>query len=139
MPEHAAIAVLLSAVDFEWSLRRTILALGTSPTKHIRESVLRRVSGPDAYKLAWNEEVYSNIRVPIHEAIPNWSALVNKKNGAYRLRNQLAHGIIGSMSVPYATEKSDSFLRASVDLNKLVGSHGLSIYRKIVRIKQKSF
>ena len=31
-----AISILLAAADFEWTVRRAILALGKSPTKHIR-------------------------------------------------------------------------------------------------------
>ena len=31
------IAVILAAADFEWTVRRAILALGTLPTKEIRK------------------------------------------------------------------------------------------------------
>lgn len=34
--DTAPIAVLLAAIDFEWTVKRAILAFGTSPTKDLR-------------------------------------------------------------------------------------------------------
>lgn len=138
-PETAAIAVLLAAVDFEWSIRRAVLALGGSTTKHIQQSVLGRkdVSGPKGYKDAWNAEVVSYLTIGIDQAIPHWGRLIDPDRGSFRLRNQIAHGIRGSVSLELATAKVDDFLLASQCLAKLAETQNTSLFRRIVRRKPR--
>lgn len=138
-PETATIAVLLAAVDFEWSIRRAVLALGGSSTKHIRHLVLghKGLSGPKGYKDAWNAEVCRYISISIDQAIPHWGRLIDPDQGSFRLRNQIAHGIRGSVSVELATAKVDDFLLASQCLAKLAQEHNTSLFRRIVRKKPR--
>lgn len=136
--DSATIAVILAAIDFEWTIRRAILALGCSPTKHIRLVVLgKQKGGPDAYKKAWNDEPFKFLGKRIDEAIPHWSRLTDPVLGALRLRNQIVHGVRGSVSVQLATDKVRDFLKASRCLEKLAQENNTSLYRKIVRRKTR--
>ncbi|MFZ1536486.1 MAG: hypothetical protein WAT23_03770 [Chromatiaceae bacterium] len=138
--DTATIAVILAAIDFEWTIRRAILALGCSPTKYIRLEVLGNKnmgSGPDAYKKAWNAEPYRNLRKRIDEVIPHWSRLKDPELGALRLRNQIVHGIRGTVSLPLATDKVQDFLKASKCLEQLAQENNTSLYRRITRRKTR--
>jgi len=136
--DQATIAIILAAIDFEWSLRRTILLFGYNSTKHIREIVLANVSGPEKYKEVWKNEVEKNLGISLPNVIPHWSRLVNSKNGAYRLRNQIVHGIHGNVTEKYATDRVEDFLRASELLQELASKHQTTIFKRIVRRKSKS-
>ena len=138
--DTATIAVILAAIDFEWTIRRAILALGCSPTKHIRLEILgnkNKSGGPDAYKKAWNAEPYQYLKKRIDEAIPHWSRLTDSKLGALRLRNQIVHGIRGSVSLELATDKVRDFLEASKCLEQLARDNNTSIYKRIERRKTR--
>jgi hypothetical protein len=54
LEKEPAIAVLLSAADFGWTVRRVILACGSSPIRDLRE---RKLGGPAAYAGCWKKEV----------------------------------------------------------------------------------
>lgn len=60
--EDCAIAVLLSAAHFEWTVSRGILALGTMPTAELRHLV-GSCHGLDKYKDLWATEVTPGRRV----------------------------------------------------------------------------
>ena len=137
--DKATVAVLLAAVDFEWSIRRAVLALGGSTTKHIRHSVLGKkdVSGPKGYKDAWNPEIGDHLKITIDQAIPHWGRLIDPDRGAFRLRNQIAHGIRGSVSLELATAKVSDFLLASQCLANLAEKYNTSLFRRIVRRKPR--
>lgn len=139
--DSATIAVILAAIDFEWTIRRAILALGCSPTKYIRLEVLgnkNQRGGPDAYKKAWNDEPFKYLGKRIDEAIPHWSKLTDPVLGALRLRNQIVHGVRGSVSVQLATNKVQDFLKASKSLEQLAQKYNTSLYNKrIVRRKKR--
>lgn len=55
--QDASIGAVLAAIDLEWTIRRAILALGTSPNKVIRDDVLANCHGLGRYKEAWGAEV----------------------------------------------------------------------------------
>ncbi len=132
--ESATIAVILAAIDFEWSIRRAILALGSSPTKHIREVVFARFHGGyDNYADAWKQEVAVWLKQSLPQAIPHWSRLANKQDGAVRLRGQIVHGAQVSVSVDFATPRVEDWLSASTLLESLANKHKTSLYKRIVR------
>ena len=131
-----AIAVILAAADFEWTVRRAILALGRSPTKHIREKVLANCTGLEKYKNAWKEEVKPRLNSDLAIVVPNWFVFSKQ---AYPLRHRLIHGVVGTTGHDYAKEKIDTILGAS----KAVVDYSLSksepLYgRKIVRRKSRN-
>ncbi len=132
--ESAPIAVILAAVDFEWSVRRAILALGSNSTKHIRHVVFSKIyGGYENYVDAWKTEVASWLGQSLPQTIPHWSRLVSKKDGAVRLRGQIVHGAKVGVSVDYARSKVEDWLHASTLLEGLAVQHSTSLYKRLVR------
>ncbi len=134
---QTAIAVLLATMDFEWSCRRVILALGKSPTKQLKskEGFLGSSIGLDSYKKAWNNEVYPITGDRLHEVIPDWEFFYKK---AYPLRHRLIHGVIGSIDRSYALPRINSILKASEALADYANNHGTPIFgRRIDRRKAR--
>ena len=130
---QGSIAVVLAAIDFEWTLRRAILALGTRPTKHIRES-LEKTWGLERYKDLWNLEVKPQMQVTVVQVIPCWSEL----RKAFGFRDRLVHGVVGVISRD-ATNNSVAFiLKASQALEEFAVEHEGTLYRRIVRRKPRS-
>ena len=130
------VAVLLAAADFEWTVRRAILALGISTTKEIKEDVLSRCSGLDKYKDAWKKEVEPLTGKGLSEIIPDWQYVKEK---AYPLRNRLVHGIEGSVTSQYAQERVKAILSASKAVAEFADSFGEPLYgRRIVRLKRRA-
>ncbi len=112
------IAVILSIVHFEWTVRRAVIALGRSPNKCIREK-LKSYHGLEAYKDLWKEQV-SGRRLP--SVIHSWSNL----RKAFELRNLLAHGV-ESCSEDRARERVEWALAATSELNKFVFDQGIDL------------
>lgn len=129
------VGVVLAAADFEWTVRRGILALGVSPTKEIRDGVLKRCSGLEQYKIAWNKEAKLLTGKALTEVIPDWGYFKNK---AFPLRHRLVHGVDGSVTKQYASERIESILSASKAIVDLAVTHDEPIYgRQIRRIKRR--
>lgn len=129
------VAIILAAADFEWTVRRGILALGKSPTKLIRQDVLKGCHGLNRYKEAWRKEVTPYTGDRLTDVIHDWQFFKEK---AYPLRHQLIHGVSGSLSPNYAQERIDSILTASRAITEYAISKGEPIYgRKIVRRKHR--
>lgn len=131
--ETLPIAVLLAAVDFEWTLRRAILALGMSPTKHIHEVVLNRVSGLWTYSKKWDAEVKARLHLSLQDVVPDWDGLVN----AFRLRGELVHGASGTVKSETGKTVVDRVLAASKALETYAIQHDNTLYRRIDRRKPR--
>lgn len=131
--ERAPIAVILAAVDFEWTLRRAILALGTTSTKHIREHVIYKVSGLKLYKEKWKEEVKPRFGIDLTGLITHWSDL----SDAFDLRSRLVHGESGTVTPEYANPHVNHILKAAELLEAFAKEKdNRSLYgRKIIRRK----
>lgn len=54
--KQSTLGVLLAVVDFEWTVRRAIIALAYLPTKHVRADI-ERCSGPQKYLEKWHYHV----------------------------------------------------------------------------------
>jgi len=134
-PDRITIAVILAAIDFEWTIRRTILAMGSSPTKYIRDEILAKSSGYNDYKSAWKQEVSPRFQTSIVEVIPHWSRLTDKTSGAARLRGQILHGVRVTVSTEFASTRIDDLLSASELLEEFSIAKGKSVYSRIVRRK----
>jgi hypothetical protein len=130
LEREPVIAVLLAAVDFEWTVRRAILALGRNPTKFIRENVINRASGLGDYKDSWRDEVKPSFRVGLAEVIPAWEFF---KTEAYPLRNRLVHGVSGVVGTAYAAERVEAILKASAALVTFAECHKEPIYGRHIR------
>lgn len=131
--DRAPIAVVLAAVDFEWTVRRAIMALGSSPTPHIRKVVMKNISGLRGYKESWKAEVQPRLKLSLPQVIPHWSNLTD----AFVLRGKLVHGVVGSVKFEHATPSVEVILSASKLLEELAAEQGTTLYRRIVRRKPR--
>ena len=107
--EDRVIKVLLAAIDFEWTLRRTVMALGYSPTKQLAEKMSKREFRHfDGIKKLWKDEVVGHLgkgaptlaqvidttaKMPT-DARGNASACLQK---ARECRNNIVHGNQGQL------------------------------------------
>lgn len=130
------LGLILSAIDFEWTVRRAIIILGYRPNKIILSESLLKCHGAENYKKAWKAEVYPYRKKGICDVISNWSDLRGK---AFELRNRVVHGIKGVPAYKQAQEARDLFLHASKEIEKYVHETvKRSVYGKLpVRIKER--
>jgi hypothetical protein len=129
--QEAVIGALLAAIDFEWTVRRAILALGKNTNQHIRANALYRASSLEKYKKAWNAEVFHNPKhigiKELPDVVGHWEALLK----AYNLRHQLSHGIKVNSGELYAASKRDTITTARDRVLDCCEAHGIDIYKRL--------
>jgi len=135
LEEDPAVAIILAAADFEWTVRRAILALGRSPTKNIRLGVLAKCHGLEHYKDAWKQEVTPRMGIGLAQLIPEWQFFKEK---AYDLRHKIIHGAASRVTVRFATPRLDAILAASAAVIRCADEHNEPLYgRRIRRLKER--
>jgi hypothetical protein len=133
LDEDPALAALLSVIHFEWTVRRAIIALGTSPNVVIREN-LENCHGLSRYKVLWKEEVFPNIQLRLPEVVKNWDGL----DRAFRLRHKLVHGVT-SCEAEYAKQRVYWAINATSDLRSVCIDNGIDLDSRLpVRRAAKS-
>lgn len=132
---EASIGALLATIDFEWTLRRAILACGTSPNVTIRETVLKRCSGLDRYKEAWKKEVQPRFSILLPAVLSNWKYL---KDQAFPFRHKIVHGIKGASGEQFSNDRRDALLQASCELVNFAAGHSIDLYVRLPVRKKKS-
>jgi hypothetical protein len=133
LPDEPVIAVLLAAVDFEWTLRRAIIALGTNSNIIIRKR-FRACHGLDGYKQVWRDEVKSRLGANLSNVLTNWKVL---KEVAYPLRNEVVHGVRGFPSTKKSSECVEQFLTASLRISNYATSHNSPLFGKRLPVRRK--
>lgn len=129
------VGVILASVDFEWTVRRAILALGSGTTKEIRNGTLQRCFGLDSYVKAWRKEVTPLTGKRLPEIIHDWQYFREK---AYPLRHRLVHGVEGAVTPQYASDRMKAILSASKSIADFADLLGEPLYgRKIIRRKPR--
>lgn len=118
-------AAILAVVHFEWTLRRTIIGLGSSPNDEVRRASMR-INGIDRLKDLWKDEVVARGASNLPSVVRNWSALLD----AYKLRNRLVHGA-ESCSAEYARRRIESAVLAAADVAAFAERYGLSLDRRL--------
>jgi hypothetical protein len=131
--EEPVISVILAAADFEWTVRRAILALGRSPNANIRTGVLAKCSGLDKYRDAWKVEVKPRFGSGLPEVIADWAGF----RDAFGLRHRLVHGVAGTTGIDYAATRVESVLRASADLAAFAAANGIDLFARLPVRKRK--
>ncbi len=126
LKEDASLSLLLSVIHFEWTIRRAIIALGTSPNVEIRKKLKEQRGGLDGYKKVWKEEVFIKVGKRLTEVITDWDNL--KK--AFKLRNALVHGV-SSCSLDYATEKTNCAIKASKIIREISLHFGVNLDKRL--------
>jgi hypothetical protein len=134
LPKEPAIAILLAAVDFEWTVRRAILALGTSPNSVIRKETFKHCHGEGAYKDAWKQEVQSRLGKGLPQVVPNWDFIRDK---AFPLRHKVVHGLRGMPNPETTKDRVEAFLVASKAIADYAQVNGTSLFGKRLPVRQK--
>jgi hypothetical protein len=104
----------LAAVDFEWTVRRAIIALGTNSNRLIRDEVLNRSHGADDYK--------------------DWKFL---KEEAFLLRHQVIHGVRGMPSSKKTHKCVEAFLGASQAIGSYAYSNHSPLFGKRLSVRRQ--
>ncbi len=133
-----ALAVILSAIDFEWSTRRAIKILASGSSKEVQaEFDEYRPSNPQGYSRFWKNHVCKDVNQSISEVVglSPWNDLLK----AYEFRNKLVHGYQGTIHPNDATRTVDAYLNASNKIVAYVESLGCSVYKRLSnRTKQRT-
>jgi hypothetical protein len=133
--EEIVVGYLLAAADFEWTIRRAILALGIRATRSIRTETLAKCHGDESYKDAWKKEVFPSRGTRLPDVVPDWHGLVTK---AFPLRHRLIHGIVGAPGFAYTKERRDIYLSASEALVRYASALEVNLYYRLpVRLKDR--
>jgi len=128
--DDPAIAIILAAADFEWTVRRAIVALGSHPTKFIRKKI-SKLSGLPSYEKAWRQEVAKRVGgIELAKVVSDWKFF---KESAYDLRNRIVHGATSSVSVAFAQPRLDALLAASAAVTKFATVNGEPLYGRMIR------
>jgi hypothetical protein len=133
-----AIAVLLAAANFEWTLRRSIISLGKSKTSNFNQKngVFGGCHGLKDYKRVWKAEVSPNVDKILADVVPNWQYF---KEEAFPLRHKLIHGVGGPPGVDYGRARVMAIIDASEALVEFTSSKEVNIFQRIkVRRKVRS-
>ncbi len=89
LAREPAIAVILAAVHFEWTVSRAILFLSRKPNKELRHTLQASCSGLQGYNRCWKETVTLATPGPaLNQIVTNWFLVTE----AFDLRNGLVHG-----------------------------------------------
>ncbi len=121
------IAILLAAVNFEWTVGRCILFLSKSPNVELRER-LSKCYGLDHYKVFWKDELIKHDPSipPLAEIVKNWSRFQD----AFAIRHRLIHGR-GTCTRNMAAEPVETMLLAVDDLYKFASSMKINLHSRL--------
>lgn len=128
MDDEPAIAVLLAAADFEWTVRRAILLLGHDPNLDIRDGDLHKASGLWRYEKAWNNQVTPQYGRALSDVVPDWEYLEEK---AMPLRHALIHGERGTTSGSYAKDRVEAILAATKSVVDFASGKGKNVFARL--------
>ncbi|HTL89169.1 MAG TPA: hypothetical protein VL134_07200 [Leptolyngbya sp.] len=118
-------SALLAVIHFEWTVRRAIIALGTSPNVLVRKN-LSHCHGLDKYKEVWRDEVLPNVHLRLPEVVTNWDGL----GRAFRLRHRLVHGA-ASCGTEYAEDRVHWAIDATNDVRKVCIDKGINLDERL--------
>jgi hypothetical protein len=122
------IGVLLATMDFEWTVRRAIIALGYQKNSTIRSQVLANCTGIERYKDAWKQQVTPRYGVALPSIFADWEFL---KSQAFPLRHRLVHGAKATTGVQYARDRRDCLLNASGAVIAFADSKKVNLYARL--------
>ena len=87
--------IILAITDFEWTLIRSILVLGKTPTVELRDKLLDKSTKFDKIETIWNEEIKAQ---PLKKLFDEWASQNGLKpvewndiKAAREVRNILVH------------------------------------------------
>ncbi len=135
-----AVGLLLSVVDFEWTIRRVILKLSRTSTKSVRAK-LATCHGVDEYKRIWRECLVADKSCPVLDSITDvingrdnskgkmrpWDALLV----AFKARHLLVHGVNGFIKDSEAEQHMLNVLTATDMLASFCEQSGCNVFERI--------
>jgi len=140
-----SIALILAAVNFEWTLKRTILILGETNTIKLRKELEEkyRLTGEGSLEEVWDREIGTRIaKGSFNKIIGNKSVYsIDKASNtlsrhAKDIRGELIHG--NSPPSKKRSEKAVSdYIDACEKLRLFLKKNGKNIDAKLVSRKQK--
>jgi hypothetical protein len=102
--DNALIAVLLAAVDLEWTIRRTIDAMTKTDVSD------KLISGLENYKKEWQMIcVQQGGMQTLDVIVDDWRLLKEY----YQIRHDIIHGRTGSTTLDYASPRVEAMLEAA--------------------------
>ncbi len=133
LAKDPSLASLLAVIHFEWTIRRSIIALGKSPNVEVRDK-LKYCHGCEKYKDVWKDETFPKTQLSLPKAVGDWDGLVR----AFRLRHRLVHGIT-SCGFDYAKDRVHSAINAAVDIRAICIAHKINLDSRLpVRRRSRS-
>jgi len=126
LTNYPSISIIVSAVNFEWTVSRAIILLSLDTNINIR-SKLRKVFGLMKYKELWRVEVSkpSNFKA-LPEVISNWDSIIK----AFDMRNKIVHGRDGCTK-NMATPIVEALLKAAAEIRDYCSSCGGDIHKRL--------
>ena len=150
--DDIAVGVVLAAIDFEWTCRRCILALGIKPTMQMKRQFVDEKWFGCELKDAWDAEVYKtnkNRYIGLDKVFDEWAPENCERYVAWqdvvsalKFRNKLVHGAAGSIGVTKGRTCINIFEVANdvlcEYLKKVAGDDDATIFKRIYRDAPKS-
>lgn len=147
--DDLAVGVILAAIDFEWTCRRCILALGHEPTMQMKQALVDQKWFGRELKVAWQEKVQNgNLKsiCSLPEVFDKWArekcncyVAWQDVTHAFDIRNKIVHGATGTVAAQDGRTCINVFEVACDILCKYVIKAGRldsrSIFKRIVRYK----
>jgi len=125
------VALLLAAVNVEWTISRAVLFLSTTENVVLRKK-LRNYYSPDKYKELWKEEVTPNGHLSLCQLVRNWSSV----RKGFEARNVLVHGkgrFTRNMAIPHI----EALLEGAGYVDKYCRDNGKPLYERMP-VRRKS-
>ena len=134
-------AVILSAVHFEWMIKRSILKLGCSPTKELRNELegIYKLALPGNnqkdYRSVWKREIACRFKnAALGKVLGNLHIL---QDSTMRVRGSVIHGN-GTVPNEVADKAIKEFLKATKKLTNFALKHDENLDVKLkTRIKPR--
>jgi hypothetical protein len=130
--EDPTLSALLAVIHVEWTVRRAIIALGTSPNVEIREQ-LEGCHGLKRYNKLWKDEVRPNTQKGLPDVVKNWENLQR----SFRLRHRLVHGVSGC-SPEHAQVRTSWALAAAANVREFCRVHDVDLDSRLPVRRKKS-
>jgi hypothetical protein len=123
-PETAVIAVLLAAVDFEWTVRRVI---EHQVSGEFQSTEKGQISGLKGYTQAWARAFKGPQAKSLENVIGEW----DRFKEAYQLRHDIIHGRKGSGGLSYLTPRVERLLAATAAVAVFGKGNGADAYKRL--------
>ena len=132
--DEIVVAVLLAAANFEWTVRRCIIAMSKRPNVEIRNT-LKDERGFGLLPKYWQSEIAEAYGQKISEVVPSWDFL---QKDAFGLRNALIHGDQNTVGLDYGKQRVDVMLEGAAAVVRFARAHGVDLYGSRIPVIQKA-